>query len=85
MQKAASNNDVSAANQLLEKGNTLDPDEKLALVSAENGSFEFIEFLKSKNYDILESQGGVSTIPFGQMANKLGVWNKNKMVGFPGK
>jgi ankyrin repeat protein len=54
MQKAASNNDVSAANQLLEKGNTLDPDEKLALVSAENGSFEFIEFLKSKNYDILE-------------------------------
>lgn len=39
---------------LLEKGNKLDPEDRLAVISAQSGSFEFMEFLKSKGYDALE-------------------------------
>lgn len=66
MQKAANTNDVSAANQLLEKGNKLDPEDRLAVISAQSGSFEFMEFLKSKGYDVLEyeQENGRTTLHY---------------------
>jgi ankyrin repeat protein len=66
MQKAAYNNDVATANQLLEKGSKLNPEEKLATSAARHGSYEFLEFLKSKGYDILEydTENGRTTLHY---------------------